>query len=186
MADTKLTALTAITLPVDEDDIVYVVDDPGGSPLSKKITVSNFMAQPFAQIYVTGGTGSQTLVASTWTKITQFTVNGESLRCTADQTNNRVTVTETGKYRVFFQASFESDTGNTTFDLQIRWNAAQQNQIHCQRKIGSGGDVGSCSAEGYIDVTVASTDVELWVLADGGASFEAIEMQLNVERVAYT
>lgn len=41
MADTKLTALTAVTTPTN-DDIMYVVDDPGGTPASKKITVVNF------------------------------------------------------------------------------------------------------------------------------------------------
>ena len=39
-ADTKVTALTELTAIADAD-ILYVVDDPGGSPLSKKITVVN-------------------------------------------------------------------------------------------------------------------------------------------------
>ncbi len=40
MADTKTTALVELTAVVD-GDILYIVDDPGGSPLSKKITVLN-------------------------------------------------------------------------------------------------------------------------------------------------
>ena len=40
IADTKTTALTELTAVVDAD-ILYIVDDPGGSPLSKKITVLN-------------------------------------------------------------------------------------------------------------------------------------------------
>ncbi len=39
-ADTKVTALTELTAIADAD-IMYVVDDPAGSPLSKKITVLN-------------------------------------------------------------------------------------------------------------------------------------------------
>ena len=39
-ADTKVTALTELTAIADAD-ILYIVDDPGGSPLSKKITVIN-------------------------------------------------------------------------------------------------------------------------------------------------
>ena len=39
-ADTKTTGLTELTAIADAD-ILYVVDDPGGSPLSKKITVVN-------------------------------------------------------------------------------------------------------------------------------------------------
>lgn len=42
MADIKLTALTAATVASD-DDLLYVVDDPGGTPASKKITVANFI-----------------------------------------------------------------------------------------------------------------------------------------------
>lgn len=40
MADTKLTGLDAIT-SVSTDDLLYVVDDPSGTPVSKKITVAN-------------------------------------------------------------------------------------------------------------------------------------------------
>lgn len=40
MADSKLTALAAITT-ASTDDLLYVVDDPGGTPASKKITFDN-------------------------------------------------------------------------------------------------------------------------------------------------
>lgn len=43
MADTKLTALTAITA-LTTDDLMYAVDDPTGTPASKKITWANVMA----------------------------------------------------------------------------------------------------------------------------------------------
>lgn len=40
MADTKITALTALTTATT-DDLFPVVDDPGGSPVTKKITLTN-------------------------------------------------------------------------------------------------------------------------------------------------
>ena len=40
MADTKLTALTAMTTPTD-DDVIYIVQDPGGTPVSNKLTMAN-------------------------------------------------------------------------------------------------------------------------------------------------
>lgn len=43
MADAKVSALTALTTPADED-LFYVVDDPGGTPTSKKITFANLQA----------------------------------------------------------------------------------------------------------------------------------------------
>ena len=39
MANQKLTALTAITPTTD--DVLYIVDAPGGTPLSRKVTVLN-------------------------------------------------------------------------------------------------------------------------------------------------
>jgi len=51
MADTKLTALTANT-SATTDDLLYLVDDPGGTPASKKITFDNL------QKSITNVTGS--------------------------------------------------------------------------------------------------------------------------------
>lgn len=50
MADSKLTALTALSA-VTGDDLLYVVDDPAGTPTSKKATaavVRNYMAQSYS------------------------------------------------------------------------------------------------------------------------------------------
>lgn len=51
MADTKVSALTAATA-ISSDDYVYMVDDPGGTPTSKKITFDNL------QKSITNVTGS--------------------------------------------------------------------------------------------------------------------------------
>ena len=48
MADSKLTALSAIT-PTD-DDILYAVDDPSGTPVSKKVTVASLMRRSSLQV----------------------------------------------------------------------------------------------------------------------------------------
>jgi hypothetical protein len=40
VADTKLTALNEIGAALASTDIFYVVDDPGGTPLSRKSTIS--------------------------------------------------------------------------------------------------------------------------------------------------
>jgi len=40
MADSKLTALTDIGANVDGNDLLYVVDDPSGTPASRKATVT--------------------------------------------------------------------------------------------------------------------------------------------------
>lgn len=55
MADSKLTALTALTSATD-DDILYIVDDPAGVPVERKITKANLLAglAPLASPAFTG------------------------------------------------------------------------------------------------------------------------------------
>lgn len=44
MANTEVTSLGALTLPdTGGADILYIVDDPGGTPISKKITTRNVL-----------------------------------------------------------------------------------------------------------------------------------------------
>jgi hypothetical protein len=60
MADTKVTALTALSTAAGTD-ILYIVDDPGGSPASKKITVDDLlvgMAPDASDITYTPGTAT--------------------------------------------------------------------------------------------------------------------------------
>jgi hypothetical protein len=44
MADTKLTGLPELEVPT-LDALLYVVDDPSGTPTSKKITISNMLGK---------------------------------------------------------------------------------------------------------------------------------------------
>lgn len=54
MANTKLKDLAAITAP-SLDDIVYIVDDPLGTPASKKITIADLL----------GGTSNELALGAT-------------------------------------------------------------------------------------------------------------------------
>lgn len=83
MADQKITELTALTAPLD-DDILPIVNDPGGSPVTKKVTLSK-ISSPRILATVTG------INAKTIATTTLYTVpSGKSLvltmvniRCTA-------------------------------------------------------------------------------------------------------
>lgn len=44
MADTKISALTELAAAPDAADVLPIVDDPGGTPATKKITVANLRA----------------------------------------------------------------------------------------------------------------------------------------------
>ena len=46
MADAKITALTALTGAPDVADILPIVDDPAGTPITKKITVADLFTLP--------------------------------------------------------------------------------------------------------------------------------------------
>ena len=69
MADKKVTQLTALTVPTKED-VLLIIDDPLGSPISKKITVDNFFGATSAltvnAISITAS-GTTALSANTFT-----------------------------------------------------------------------------------------------------------------------
>lgn len=81
MADAKITQLTENTTPVGAD-LLAQVDDPSGSPITKKVTITNVLTQGFgdnapniapkARAYASSATS---LSATSWTKVTLATEN---------------------------------------------------------------------------------------------------------------
>ncbi len=182
-----VTNLTGLAAAPAEDDELLVYD--ASAAAGRKVLVRELLdaQRAFGGIYVSGGTGSQTLSADVWAKVTQFTTNqGVALNVTEDQLNDKITVTDPGIYRVSFTAAITGAT-DRAHELAVYWNAARQEHIKTRIQL-QGTDPATHHASGLVDVTTGSTDFELWAksIAAGDGSFSLVHGNLTVERVGDT
>lgn len=69
MADKKVTQLTALTAPANTD-LLLIIDDPAGSPISKKIELEDIFGATSQTLFASmnfGSTGDSTIAANTLT-----------------------------------------------------------------------------------------------------------------------
>lgn len=95
MADRKITELAALTSP-NQKDLLYVVDDPTGTPVSKKISLYNLFGSVPANTSITGTltVSGNTTLSGTKTNISSGVVTlGAS---TSVASNNATTVLGAG------------------------------------------------------------------------------------------
>ena len=87
---------------------------------------------------------------------TGFASNGPDSGATADAVNSKIVITDTGSYLVNAQMSF-SGTVSATFHfyLKIISDSPVTDLVGARatRKLGTGGDVGSCSFSGIVELT---------------------------------
>jgi len=132
-------------------------------------------AHEYGEIYVATGTVTVS-IGTSWEKVTgSFTFDGlSSDNIVPGYENDKITINKVGTYFVNFQAAF-SGAANTTFRLAAYLDGIVQNGIRTTRKLGAGGDVGSCSVQGFISVTGTNMDIEIYAMADGASKDFTLE-----------
>jgi len=114
MADTKISAMTPATVPLDGTETVPLVQ----LGANVKASVFQVTAATYGEIYVAAASATQTLTnANTFYKIDAWTTNGLTNGVTADAANDKVTIDTTGVYLVQFFITF-SDANNKTFTFR--------------------------------------------------------------------
>ena len=140
----------------------------------------------YGEIYAHEGTTPQDILTGAgYTKATSFLSNGQSSNTTPDHTTDVVTITKVGVYKIECSLSFTGAGVNVNWFGAVFVNDAEQDQIHFERKINTGGDYGSTQFGGYISVTSAPIDVDLRFRHDDGSD-RAITVRyanLNVKRI---
>lgn len=128
-----------------------ILDPEGGSGnFTGSITASSFRATSPRLASFYRASALDLSVGTSYVKIEPWSLSvGNGLTYSASA--GTITITP-GYWRVGGQFSF-SGTINETFEIVTYIGEGEHNRIECQRKLGTGGDVGSASFEGMIYTT---------------------------------
>jgi len=125
----------------------------------------------FAAIYNDGTSSGQTVNVGADDKCTQFTTNfGSDRGMTPDVANDEIDVTEDGIYYIAASFDFTCDQNNTTVTFRAKIDGTTDIPMGVMdRKVGTGGDHGSCSFSGFVALTATDT-VSIYLTHDNGVS----------------
>lgn len=164
--------------------------DAVGSGAEKHLGDSYFSGSgsglPFGEIYAAANTTASTIsTQNVWYQFTGFNTNGQSNLTTPDHTNDHITITKAGIYKIDFNVSF-SGGGGKTYEVAVYKNngATELTNIHIERKLGTAGDIGSAAASGFCSCSANDT-IELWIRCTDVATANATirDANLNVLQV---
>ena len=169
--------------PVSADKFLGT-DDPAGTPLTRNSTVLLLLgATEFGEIYLTGGAGTQ-VPGAVYALCTAPATNGyASAGVTADAANDKITVTETGFYKVDITLTFSNNTAEQT-DFRVYYNGAAQTRLTASVTTVVNART-QIVITGYIDVTTGAQDIDLRCQCAAG-TLTYREMNFAVTRVGNT
>lgn len=165
-ADTKLTALTQNSAPISTD-ILYIVDDPGGTPLSQYITYADIL-----DLGVTTQAYSDYLADIAGLTPTANNLIGWNAGAT-DLENKAQLTLQFGQYQEFEGATPDTfeltiDAGDPTADRTIAWYNVAADAI--EFVIDGGGSVITTGVKGYLEIPWDCTVNSSTLLADQSGS----------------
>jgi hypothetical protein len=127
-----------------------------------KAEVDEQVGGVYGELYAHEGVATQSITnGAGYTKCTGFLSNGQSSGTTPDHTTDVITITKAGIYKVECSLSFTGSGVNINWFGAVFLDDVEQDQIHFERKINTGGDYGSTQFGGYIVVSSVPVDVDI-------------------------
>jgi len=137
----------------------------------------------YGSLWIQHGTSPSGISIETYAKpMVGFTSSGISSGVTPVISTSTLIPEVDGVYDLFFQGSY-AGSASQTFHFHARKNGVEIPGACCDRKLGVGGDVGSCSFELPVVLT-SGVGVRLWLNADdSGKEVTPISGQLSLTRI---
>lgn len=129
--------------------------------------LANRLKPAYAEIYTFNNLTPQSIpTGATFTKLTSFMANGQSLNCTADASNQQIIIGTTGMYDISFGFSSQVGANGKVLETSIFKNGVEIQGSHTARYIQSANTfssvsrntIVSCLAGDILDIRVRHSD----------------------------
>lgn len=173
---------------IKDDDILLLQRGNRTFKITKANLFTGF-ARAYAELHVQDGDQQSPVVTQTPgtspVLYTGFDTDGQSYDAVPDQANNKITITTAGVYCIHAQISW-SGTNNSTWHIVLYRDLAgtpTESHIHCTRKLGSSGDVGSGSLLGILSLN-AGEEIGIYVSSGVGTDvMNTYEAQFGIIKI---
>jgi len=131
-----------------------------------------------AEIYIASNQVLSMPAANTYYQVVGFS---SGVLQNASVSSSRVTIKQSGYYKITYSASFTHANNNTIIHISLFVDGVENTKMEIERKIGSGGDLGAASASSIVYLNAnqiidmrARTETNTGNLTTTHANFSAI------------